>query len=120
MLAAGAGDLPCELQCFIGQFFGGNYAVHQADAFGLDGRDGVARQQHLEGFLGVHGAGQGHGRGRAEQPDPYAGRSERGLGGGNHQVASGGQLASRRGGDALHLGDDKLRQPPDRFHHFAA
>jgi hypothetical protein len=66
----------------------------------------VARQRH-------------HGR-RTEQADIDAGGGEaRGLGG-DRQIAARHELAAGRGRDALHGGDDGLRQTHDRLHHRAA
>ena len=61
----------------------------------------------------------GHHRRRAEQPDLDAGGGEARALGGDRQVAGGHQLAAGGGGDAVHLGDHRLRQLVDRLHHHA-
>ena len=63
--------------------------------------------------FGPDGPGERHHRRGAEQADAHAGRGEAGTGLGDGEVAAGHQLAARRGGDAVHPGDDRLR---DRLH----
>jgi hypothetical protein len=81
------------------------------------GIDEFARDQHLEGLLARDVARQRHHRGRAEKPDIDPVDPEARALGGHGQIAARHQLAARRGGDAVHLGDHRLRQGGDRLHH---
>ena len=57
-----------------------------------------------------------------EQNSPIftPGRGEARVVGGHRQIAAGHQLATRRGGDAMHLGDHRLRDGLDGQHHLGA
>ena len=86
-----------------------------------DGRDGRAGEQHLHGLLGGgDGAGQGDAGSGAEEANLHAGGGEGGGLGGHGQVAGGDELASGGGGQALHLGDDRLGQQADGLHDLGA
>ena len=95
-------------------------AADEAEVQGFLRRYGPAGEQHFHRLFGHHGAGYGHARGGAEQANLDARRGEGGGVGGHGNVASGDQLAAGGGGKSLYLGDDRLGQQADGFHHAGA
>jgi hypothetical protein len=74
----------------------------------------------IQRLLARNVARQRHHRRRTEQADVDAGRCEARGFRGNRQIAARDQLAAGGGRDALHGGDNRLRQVHDRLHHGAA
>ena len=102
------------------QRVGGHDAIDQALGFRLHGVDEVAGEQHFQRRLAPEVARQADGRRRAEETDVDAGDGELGNVGGDRQVAHRHQLAAGGSGDAVHAGDDRLRQAGEGQHQFAA
>ena len=95
-------------------------AIDESDLPGAFGIDRLAGEQHLHGVLAAdRPAERDTGRG-TERTNVHAGRRERRRGGRHREIAGGDELTPRRGRQAVHLGDDRLRQPRDRHHHPAA
>ena len=97
-----------------------NSHVDQAPLDGGESVDHVAGHQHLQSALAADRAAQGDHRRGAEQADLYSRRGKRRLVGGDGEIARGHQLAARRGGNALHLRDHRLRNGLDARHQLGA
>ncbi len=113
-------DPACERDHRVFELGGRHDAVDQTPLGRSRRVDHVAGEQHLEHSLARDRAAHGHHRGRAEQPDVHAGRGETGIVGRDGEVARGDQLTARGRGDAVHLGDDRLRDRVDPRHQLDA
>src|SRR5260370_23894167 len=78
------------------------------------------RQQHLRRMLAADRTRQRDHRGRAEEPDAYAGRGEARALARDDQIAGRGKLASGRGSDCMHSRDHRLRDRLNRMHKLRA
>ena len=82
--------------------------------------DQVAGEQHLQRALAPHVARDLDHRRRAEEADAHARGGEARVVGGDGEIAGRHELAAGGGRDAVHLGDNGLRQAVDRHHQLAA
>ena len=115
-IGAGLGNMPGQIHNRRIQLILGNYPVDQAPRQSGLGGNGGAGQQHFHSLFGVHRPSQSHRRRGAEQANADAGSAESGVFRRHGQIAGRRQLAAGRRSQALHLGDNRLRQQADSFH----
>jgi hypothetical protein len=109
-------DLGREIAGGFAQGILRDHAIDQAEAVGLFGTDHFAQQQHLHGRLPGHGARESHHRRGTKEPDVDTGRRELRVQGGDRKIAGRDQLAAGGGGDAVDLGDYRLRDGIEGHH----